>query len=164
MPEKRYKESLASVQNTISNCDNKASVLLNAVGVVFGFSIFSVQELANKSGVIKTLVFIVGALYLLSFLVAIVSLVIIVFPRGRNREERKRQIDYCLYPEDLFKHSKEEDLKEFLSKEDDEDVVIEQIKVCSRIAHTKEVLLRLATISITIFSLLLVFLVVLLIL
>lgn len=164
MAENRYKDSLDAVQNTISNCDSKASVLLTAVGVVFGFSIFSVQELANKSGTIKTLVIVFGILYLLSFLAAIVSLVLIVFPRGRNKEERKRQIDYRLYPEDLFKHSKEGDLKEFLSKEDNKDVVIEQIKVCSRIAHTKEVLLRLATISITIFSLLLVFLVVLLIL
>ena len=164
MAEHRYRDSLASVQSTIGNCDNKASVLLTAVGVVFGFSMFSTQELAGKSGTIKTLVIIVGVLYLLSFLATIVSLVMIVFPRGRNKEERERQIDSRLYPEDLYKHFKKGDLEDFLSKDDGDEVGIDQIKVCSRIAHTKEVLLRLATVSIIVFSLLLVFLVVLLIL
>jgi hypothetical protein len=164
MAENRYQESLASIQNTISNCDNKASVLLTAVGVVFGFSMFSTQELVNKSGAIKTLVIIVGALYLLSFLATIVTLVMIVFPRGRNKEERGRQIDSRSYPEDLYKHYKNGDFEDFLSGEDSDEVIVDQIKVCSRIAHTKELLLRLATVSIITFSFLLVFLVVLLIL
>lgn len=164
MDENKYRESLAAVNNTIVNCDNKASVLLTAVGIVFGFSMFSAQELANKSGTIKTLVIVFGILYLLSFLAAIVSLVLIVFPRGRNKEERKRQIDYPLYPEDVIKHVKKEDLEDFLSKEDNKEAIIDQVRICARIAHTKQLLLRLATISIIVFSLLLVSLVIFLIL
>ena len=37
----KYQESLSAVQNTIANYDNKASALLTAVGIVFGFSLFS---------------------------------------------------------------------------------------------------------------------------
>ncbi len=164
MAENRYKDSLDAVNNTISSYDNKASVLLTAVGVVFGFSMFSTQELASKSGAVKTLVIIVGSLYLLSFLATIVLLVMIVFPRGRNKKERTKQIDYHLYPEDLFKQTQKGELEGFLSKEDGNEAVIDQIKVCARIAHAKEVLLRFATVSIIVFSVLLVFLVVLLIL
>ena len=35
----KFKDGLSSIQNTIANYDNKAGVLLTAVGIVFGFSL-----------------------------------------------------------------------------------------------------------------------------
>ena len=90
------KKCLDAAVATISNCDNKANSFLMAVGIVFGFSMFSIQELLVKSSVIKTLIIIFGTLYLFCFFSTIVLLISIVFPRLRNKKERKRQVD-CQY-------------------------------------------------------------------
>lgn len=154
------KKSLDSTLSTISNCDNKANALLTAVGIVFGFSMFSIQELSGKNGPIKVLVITFGILYLLSFLTTIVLLVLIVFPRRKTKKEINRQLDYQCYTEDLFIHLKEGDLDSFVAKNVNAESVIDQIKNCTRIAHTKENLLRIATISLIVFAIFLVCLVV----
>lgn len=160
MEDNKYKESLSAIQGTIANYDNKAGVLLTAVGIVFGFSLFSIQELVNKTDIIKTLCYIFGILYLLAFVTSLILLVLIVFPRGRNKKEKENKTEYSLYSEDLYNHVNSGDIEFFIKDGNTDSAVIDQIKVCSRIAHTKEVLLRAAVISIVAFTVCLVALVV----
>ena len=87
MEDNKYKESLSAIQGTIANYDNKAGVLLTAVGIVFGFSLFSIQELLNKKDAAKVFCYVFGILYLLAFVTSLILLVLIVFPRGRNKKE-----------------------------------------------------------------------------
>ena len=143
---------LLSTTNTIVNYDNKANSLLTAVGIVFGFSIFSISELTNKCGTLRILVIIFGLLYLICFVATIVLLVLIIFPRRRNKTESKNQIDFQCYHEDLYEHLKSKDIEEFLLQPISEESIVDQIKNCSRIAHIKENLLRAATILIMLFS------------
>lgn len=156
------KEILFSLHQTISNYDNKAIALLSAVGIVFGFSMFSLNELINRCGVIKVLTMIVGSSYLLCFVVTIALLVLIIFPRRRNREEKKRAKEYKFYSEDLYKHLKIGDICDFTSCDGEEDALVDQIMNCTRITHIKETLLRIGTIFIIIFASLLILLIMLL--
>lgn len=161
--EDKYKESLFAVQSTIANYDNKASALLTAVGIVFGFSLFSVQELSNKTDILKVLCCIFGVLYLLAFVTSIILLVLIVFPRRRNKKEKENKVDYPLYTEDLYEHLNKGDIDTFVKDGNKDDAVLVQIRVCTRIAHTKEKLLRAAVGFIIAFAICLVALVVCLI-
>ena len=160
MEDNKLKESLSAIQGTIANYDNKAGVLLTAVGIVFGFSLFSIQELSNKTDVVKIFCYIFGILYLLAFVASLILLVLIVFPRGRNKKEKENKTEYPLYSEDLYNHVKNGDVDSFIKEGNTDSAVLDQIKVCSRIAHTKEALLKTAVISIIVFTACLVVLVV----
>lgn len=164
MEDNKYKESLSAIQGTIANYDNKAGVLLTAVGIVFGFSLFSIQELSDKTDVVKVFCYIFGALYLLAFVTSLILLVLIVFPRGRNKKEEKNKTEYSLYSDDLYNHVKNGDIDSFIKDGNGDGAVLDQIKVCGRIAHAKEVILKAAVISIIAFTVCLVTLVVCLIL
>ena len=160
MAESKYKESLSAVNGTIANYDNKAGVLLTAVGIVFGFSLFSVQELSSKQDVAKVCSYIFGILYLLAFVISIILLVLIVFPRRRNKKEKENKKAYPLYTEDLYEHLNKGDINTFVKDGYKDDTVLDQIKVCTRIAHTKEKLLRAAVGFIIVFAICLIALVV----
>ena len=160
MEDNKFKESLSAIQGIIANYDNKAGVLLTAVGIVFGFSLFSIQELSNKTDTVKVFCYIFGILYLLAFVTSLILLVLIVFPRGRNKKEKENKTEYPLYSEDLYNHVKNGDVDSFIKEANNDSAVLDQIKVCSRIAHTKEALLKAAVISIIAFTVCLVALVV----
>lgn len=165
MEDNKFKESLSAIQSTIANYDNKAGVLLTAVGIVFGFSLFSIQEFSNKTDVVKVFCYIFGILlYLLTFVTSLILLVLIVFPRGRNKKEEKNKIEYPLYSDDLYNHVKSGDVDSFVKNGNSDNAILDQIKVCSRIARTKEILLKTAVVSIIAFTVCLVTLVVCLIL
>lgn len=156
----RAEKSLLAIAESIRNSDNKAGVLLTAVGIVFGFSLFSVEAFPKEDGVRRLFAIAFCALYLLSFVVSLLLLVIIVCPRRRNAQEKLRRKDYFLYAEDLYVHSKNGDLSSFLEKDCDKEAVLEQIRICSRISHQKETLLKMAAFSISVFVVSLVLLVV----
>lgn len=160
MVENKYKESLSAVNDTIDSYDNKAGVLLTAVGIVFGFSLFSIQELSSKQDAVKVCSYIFGILYLIAFVTSIILLVLIVFPRRRNKKEKENKIDYPLYNEDLYAHLNKGDIDTFVKDGYKDDTLLDQIKVCTRIAHTKEKLLRAAVAFIIAFAVCLVALVV----
>lgn len=160
MEDEKFKESLSAIQGTIANYDNKAGVLLTAVGIVFGFSLFSIQELTNKTNTVKVFCYIFGILYLLAFVTSLILLVLIVFPRGRNKKEKENKTEYPFYSEDLYNYVKNGDVDSFIKEANNDSAVLDQIKVCSRIAHTKEVLLKAAVISIITFTVCLVALVI----
>ena len=146
------KDTLESLLVTITNYDSKAGTLLTAVGVTFGFSLFSIGEIINKTGPIKTAIYVLGILYIVSFLSCIITLSLIVFPRRRTRKEDENKIEYPLYLGDLFRHLKDGDLDDFLSKCFDKEAIVDQIKVCTRITRMKETLLRIFAVLIIVFS------------
>lgn len=157
------KDTLESLLVTITNYDSKAGTLLTAVGIVFGFSLFSIQELSNKTDTVKVFCYLFGILYLLAFVTSLILLVLIVFPRGRNKKEEENKTEYPLYSEDLYNHVKNGDIDSFIKEGINDSAVLDQIKACSRITHIKEVLLKAAVISIVVFTVCLVALVVCLI-
>ena len=149
--QERLSEILNSVQTTISNCDNKAMLFLTAVGVVFGLSSFSTDSLYNKQGSLKIAIIIIGLLYLLTFICSVVTLILVVYPRGKNKKESKNKKYYQRYSEDLYYHLKNGSIDNFVNSELCEDVIVDQIKVCTRIAHLKQTLLKISSILVIAF-------------
>lgn len=147
----RLNKILDSIQATISNCDNKAMLLLTAVGLVFGLSSFSTDSLYNKQGSLKIAIIIIGLLYLLTFISSIVMLILVVYPRGKNKKESKNKKYYQHYSEDLYYHLKNGSIDSFVNSELSEDVIVDQIKVCTRIAHLKQILLKISSILVIVF-------------
>lgn len=136
---------LDSVQTTISNCDNKAMLFLTAIGLVFGLSSFSTDSLYNKQDSLKIAIIIIGLLYLLTFICSVVLLILVVYPRGKNKKESKNKKYYQCYSEDLYYHLKNGSIDNFANSELCEDAIIDQIKVCTRIAHLKQTLLKISS-------------------
>ena len=60
----------------------------------------------------------------------------------------------------INKHSKNDDLESFAVEDIKVEAVVDQVKICTRIAHTKEFLLKAAVISIIAFTICLVALVI----
>lgn len=153
-------KSLVAVNDSIRNCDAKAGVLLTAVGIVFGFSLFSIDAITKSEGPRRFFALLLGGAYLLSFAVSLILLVLIVIPRGRNKREQLHKKDFPLYVDDIYEHASKGDLKEFVSGTVDEESLVEQIKVCSRIGRKKESYLIVASFTIIAFVVSLVSLVV----
>ena len=159
---KEMNEVLTALSATISKCDAKAGALLSAVGIVFGFSMFSVNGIDSKDDAVKVWIYIIGSLYLLAFMMTIAFLTMTIFPRRRTSREKAKAIDHNRYHEDLYLHLKSGDLGEFAKKEPSEEAIVGQIENCTRIAHTKENFLRASSILIAVFSILLIGVIVLL--
>lgn len=158
------KDTLQALSAMIVNYDNKATALMTAVGVVFGFSLFSIQEFQNKSGLAQVTAYVFGTIYLIAFATSIVLLVLVVLPRSRSKKERLVKTDYPLYFKDVYCHVRTGDAQAFVDAGVSEFSLMDQIKVCSRIANTKERLLFAAVVSIVVFAASLVSLVVCLVL
>lgn len=95
-------------------------------------------------------------MYLLLFVSIIVFLVLTIFPRRKIKKENGLKNEYAHYHEDLYNHLKINDLNTFIEKEETSEQIVDQIKNCSRIAHLKENYLRISSILIGPFSVLLV--------
>lgn len=151
-------ESLSALYGTISSFDNKASSLLTATGVIFAFSTFSIDNLLKTSGytILNVFMYIFGGLYIALFVATIIVLSSIIFPRTRKKSEIDGLI-FNRYYLDIYLNKNNE---EFLKAEPSEDVLISQIKINSRIAHNKHILLKVGTITITAMSVALMFFVV----
>ena len=81
----------------------------------------------------------------------------------KENKEKENKTEYPLYSEDLYNHVKNGGVDSFIKEGNNDSAVLDQIKVCSRISHTKEVLLKAAVISIISFTICLVALVICLI-
>lgn len=159
-----YRELLSNTQEQIRNCDNKASLLISAVGIVFGFSLFTFDLLKEKISQRNILVIIGGIIYLLSFLLTVVILIAVIYPRGRNKKEKEKIKESPLYFEDIYANKDNGDITNFLNKDDYKQSIIDQISICARIAHIKTLLVKIACFVIIFFVLSLLFFVIVVIL
>lgn len=137
------KNSLDAIQNSIASFDNKATSLLTAVGIIFSFSLLSLDTLDEKK--LSVWFYISAGLYLLSFLVSIVCLILVIVPRGKSKKEK--EIKCNLYQRDLYESLGDKNFKDFIGKEPDDEVMLSQVKSCVRIVHIKEIFVLIATIS-----------------
>lgn len=138
------KNSLECIQKSIASFDNKATSLLTAVGIIFSFSLLSLDTLDGKE--LSVWFYISAGLYLLSFLVSIVCLILVIVPRGKNKKEK--EIKCNLYQRDVYESLDDKNFKDFIEKESADEVILSQVRSCVRIAHIKELFLLIATIAI----------------
>ena len=132
---------LSNIHESIRHYDEKAASLFTATGIIFGLSSFLIEFLSQKTNEAQIIAIIVlGLLYLFVFLVILVCFCLIVFPR--RKRNRNNELDYQLYSEDIYRMSKKDFFDDFISSKPTKEALIDQIKICSCIAHKKEILLR----------------------
>lgn len=140
---------LESLDRTIKNCDKKATSILAALGIVFGFSLFSAQPISNSTGNIRIALLVFACAYILLFSVSFLILIYIVFPRRMKNDKLAGIPDYPGYSEHVYEHVLKKDLGTFIKTPLDEQAIIQQISTCSKIAHKKEMLLKISIFLIT---------------
>lgn len=150
-------EILQGVQNQISSFDNKASILVSLVGIVFAlslnfldlFSKFNLEKLSEAEKGKFICVFIIFIAYILSFLVVIISLLFVIIPRTHKKE--KINVNY--YGDIACMDNKifQENCEKFYS---DNEILFNQIKVNSCICIKKHLFLRNGVFASIVFTIL----------
>lgn len=137
---------LNSVQEHIRLQDTKAVGLLTAIGIVFSFSLFSLDNILSiDSSYIKIIIYICGLIYLISFLISIVLLIVALFPMRKKKSNNRFFPKYAI---DVYKMTKSSNFSDKILRDINNDDILDQIKICSKIAFVKENCIRISTFSI----------------
>ena len=144
--ENREKEILNGVQAQISSFDNKASILLSVVGIIFALTlsfldVFHADYYIAKSSAYKGWYFTLFIIYIILTIVLIVSLILVIIPR--SHKTKKKYSDYYKDIDDMSIDKLKESI--YNSSKNDTDV-LEQIKINSNICAKKHYCLKLGAI------------------
>lgn len=154
-------KSLEATSNSIAASDGKAASLLTALGIIFGLSAFSIETLRSQDNPIRfVLICVFGSLYLTSFLGSMIMLILTVYPRRKPKAINGKMF-YKNYSEDIYSSFQDGQERNLLESEAGEEVLMDQIRICSAITHRKESLLRFSSISTITFAVFLTCLIVL---
>ena len=142
---KQLEAVLKSLYSSIAASDNKASITLTAVGIVFGISTLLVESVFKPTTLepVRVVLLIVGSLYLCAFVICSCMLIKTFWPKHRNKIERSNIIPFNQYYLDIFENRNNAD---FFTKEPPREAYLDQIKICSRIAKSKDTTLRIGMI------------------
>ena len=150
------KEILGQIQNQISVFDNKASILLSVVGIVFALSlsfldVFHADFFISQSVVYRNWYYVLFSIFILSAIVSIGSLVFVIFPRKNNTGKK-----YPNYYYDISSMSKDELRARLSSQIDDvkDEYLLGQIMINSKICKRKNIAILIGIYSLIPFILL----------
>ena len=157
-------EILSGISNQISSFDNKASILISAIGILFALSlsfldVFCEEKFLLKSPIFKTFYYILFILFIFNTIIVIGSYILVIIPRKKIGNKK-----YANYYNDIAElniddHEKYDYLLENYTKNDK--LLTEQIIINSKICKNKHKFLKNGIISLIPFSILLLVLIVL---
>ncbi|MGI6782354.1 MAG: Pycsar system effector family protein [Acholeplasmataceae bacterium] len=131
--EEQKSNTLQILYNQIASFDNKASIIISILGIVFALS-FTVIDIINEKDIsIKPYVFSSFILFLISIMFSFFFSIMVFAPRKRiDKENKKKSLTYY---EDL-KIMTEREYKELFNSHDNVGASFEQIKqnaiICSK--------------------------------
>lgn len=131
------KELLSGVQAQIASFDNKASILISVVGIIFALAlsfldVFHMDFFMAQSACFKTWYHILFFTFITTTVFSLLSFAMVILPR-----KHKAKTKYPNYYNDIVKMSSEE-LKIAITKYTEEDaMIIEQLKINSEICNKK---------------------------
>ena len=137
---------LEGVQAQISFFDNKASILLSAVGIIFALTlsfidVFHSEFFLGKDATFRTFYILLFICYILITISLIIFLILVILPRKHNGKEK-----YPNYYRDINELSKQ-DLKAAIKRySEEDDMILEQIKINAEICMKKHKCLKLGVI------------------
>lgn len=142
--EDKEKEILDGVQAQISSFDNKASILLSVVGIIFALTLSFLDVFHSETYIYKEISFKVWysaifVIYIIVTVILIASLVLVIIPRNKSKNMKLKCFNYY---KDINKMNVD-DLKSAIEKSTcNDDVLIEQIKINSKICTMKHYCLK----------------------
>ena len=157
-------EILSGISNQISSFDNKASILISAIGIVFALSlsfldVFCDEDFLLKSQNFKTVYYILFILFIINTIIVIGSYIFVIMPRKKIGNKKYANYYNDIAELDIDDHKDYDDLLEDYTKNDK--LLTEQIIINSKICKNKHKFLKIGIISLIPFSILLVVLIVL---
>ena len=157
-------EILSGISNQISSFDNKASILISAIGILFALSlsfldVFCEEEFLLKSPIFKTFYYILFILFILNTIIVIGSYILVIIPRKKIGNKKYANYYNDIAELDIDDHKDYDDLLEDYTKNDI--LLTEQIIINSKICKNKHKFLKIGIISLIPFSILLLVLIVL---
>lgn len=155
---------LSGISNQISSFDNKASILISAIGIVFALSlsfldVFCEEEFLLKSLIFKTFYYILFILFIFNTIIVIGSYILVIMPRKKIGNKKYANYYNDIAKLDIDDHKDYDDLLEDYTKNDI--LLTEQIIINSKICKIKHTFLKVGIISLIPFSILLLVLIVL---
>ncbi|MCI6357478.1 MAG: DUF5706 domain-containing protein [Erysipelotrichaceae bacterium] len=161
--EEKY-EILSGISNQISSFDNKASILISAIGIVFALSlsfldVFCEDDFLSKCQIFKIIYYALFILFIINTIVVIGSYILVIIPRKKIGNNKYANYYNDIADLDIYGHKEYDDLLEDYTKNDN--LLTEQIIINSKICKTKHLFLKVGIISLIPFSILLLVLIVL---
>lgn len=161
---KEKQEILSGINYQISSFDNKASILISAIGIVFALSlsfldVFCEEEFLLKSLIFKTFYYILFILFIFNTIIVIGSYILVIMPRKKIGNKKYANYYNDIAELDIDDHKDYDDLLEDYTKNDI--LLTEQIIINSKICKNKHKFLKIGIISLIPFSILLLVLIVL---
>ncbi len=146
--ESKEKEILEGIQSQISSFDNKASILLSVVGIIFALTLSFLDVFHSDTFLLRENAFriwysIIFVVYIIVTIVLIASLVWVIIPRSKSKDMTKR---YYNYYKDINEMSNEEFKKAILESNNNDDTLVDQIKMNSKICTHKHFCLKFGAI------------------
>ena len=140
MSNERLKENLEVIQRQIEKFDNKASILIAIVSIVFAISLeplnmfqqIFVQDMTHKIFIKYILAIVFLCLYFISFVLEMLFLILVIFPR-KKKKSGCQSLSYYL---DVSKMTKEE-IEKQCSITDESAIIIDQLSVNAKICAKK---------------------------
>lgn len=140
---------LSGINSQISSFDNKASILISAIGIIFAVSLFFLdvfngEEFSTKNYSYKVAYYILFLLFTLNTIASIGSYILVIIPRKKLGDN-----EYANYYSDIAKlnineYEKYNDLLENYTKDDL--LLTEQIIINSKICKFKHRWLKIGII------------------
>lgn len=155
---------LSGISNQISSFDNKASILISAIGIVFALSlsfldVFCEDDFLLKSQNFKTVYYTLFILFIINTIIVIGSYILVIIPRKKIGNNKYANYYNDIAELDIDDHKDYDDLLEDYTKNDI--LLTEQIIINSKICKTKHKFLKVGIISLIPFSILLLVLIIL---
>ena len=146
MENSNEKEILEGVQYQISSFDNKASILLSIVGIIFALTlsfldVFHADFFIIKEQAFKLFYYVLFIFYIAVTITLIFLLIFVIIPRKHKREK-----EYPNYYMDIKKLEDNELKKSIIQYNSDNSMIIEQIKINAEICAKKHKFLKLGII------------------
>ena len=157
-------EILSGISNQISSFDNKASILISAIGIVFALSLSFLDVFCDEDFLLKSQNFIIVyyilfILFIINTIIVIGSYILVIIPRKKIGNKKYANYYNDIAELDINDHKDYDDLLEDYTKNDI--LLTEQIIINSKICKTKHTFLKVGIISLIPFSMLLLVLIVL---
>lgn len=134
------KLSLELILNQIASFDNKASIIVSILGIVFALSFTVIEVISGKSDQIKPYIFSSFLLFLVTITSALTFSVLVLLPKNRKGNSDHKSLTYY---KDLKDITSDEYIKLFKDN-DDCGISIEQINQNARICSFKHLMLKIS--------------------
>jgi hypothetical protein len=134
------KLSLELILNQITSFDNKASIIVSILGIVFALSFTVIEIISSKSNQIKPYIFSSFLLFLVSIIATLTFSVLVLLPKNRKSKINHKSLTYY---KDLKDITNDEYIRLF-KENGDCGVSIEQINQNARICSFKHLMLKIS--------------------